>query len=101
MIHVSKMTIDRIRPHVLIHRTERNADGTPVRMKINGKMKTWKTRPGCWMLPVKYGIRDCYYIGDWDWDSPIPQQYKNYLSPSDYAIPENGEEYEKFTMQKP
>ncbi len=53
------------------HKTAKNADGTPVRARVNGKCKTWKTRPDDFRLPVKYGLRDCFYItpenaGDWE-----------------------------------
>lgn len=52
------------------HRSLVNSDGTPVRCRRNGKLKTWKTRPGCFQLPVKYGLRECFYltpdnIADW------------------------------------
>lgn len=44
------------------HRTERNADGTAVRCRANGKCQTWKTRPDDFRLPVKYGLKFCFYI---------------------------------------
>jgi len=46
----------------LYHTKLRNADGTPVRCRVNGKCKTWKTRPEEFQLPVKYGLRGCFYI---------------------------------------
>lgn len=33
-----------------------------VRVRRNGKTKTWKTRPLEFQIPVKYGLRDCFYI---------------------------------------
>ena len=36
--------------------------GFPVRCRQNGKLKTWKREPGRWQLPVKYGLRRCFYI---------------------------------------
>jgi len=53
------------------HKTAKNADGTPVRARVNGKCKTWKTRPDDFRLPVKYGLRDCFYLtpenaADWE-----------------------------------
>ena len=45
------------------HVTLRNADGTAVRCRANGQLKTWKTRPSEWRLPVKHGLRDCFYLG--------------------------------------
>ena len=29
----------------------------------NGAVKTWVTRPGEWKMPVKHGLKDCFYIG--------------------------------------
>lgn len=51
-------------PHgtIFYHKVHRNADGTPVRCRKNGRCKTWKRDPGRWILPVKYGLRDCFYI---------------------------------------
>ena len=46
----------------LWHRTARNADGSPVRCRANGKVKLWKTRPNEFRLPVKYGLRECFYL---------------------------------------
>ena len=39
-----------------------NADGTPARCRVNGKCRTWVTRPDDFRLPVKHGLRDCFYI---------------------------------------
>lgn len=52
------------------HKTLKNADQTPVRCRVNGKCRTWKTRPGQFSLPVKHGLKNCFYInemnaGDW------------------------------------
>lgn len=44
------------------HIAATNADGTPLRCRVNGKCKTWKTRPSEFRLPVKYGLKDCFYI---------------------------------------
>lgn len=44
------------------HRTLRNSDGTPVRCRVNGRCKVWKTRPDDFQLPVKYGLKECFYI---------------------------------------
>ncbi len=46
----------------LYHKTARNADGTAKRCRVNGKLKTWKTRPDDWQLPVKHGLYDYFYI---------------------------------------
>ena len=44
------------------HATLKNSDGSPVRVRRNGKTKLWKTRPSDFKIPVKYGLRDCFYI---------------------------------------
>ena len=43
-------------------RTLTNADGSPLRVRRNGRLKTWKTRPGQYRLPVKYGLKTGAYI---------------------------------------
>jgi hypothetical protein len=44
------------------HVSLKNSDKTPVRCRVNGKCQTWKTRPGCFKLPVKHGLKTCFYI---------------------------------------
>ena len=44
------------------HMTLTNADGTPLRARRNGKTKVWKTRPGAFNIPVKYGLREHFNI---------------------------------------
>lgn len=44
------------------HKTLRNSRGEPVRCRVNGRCKTWKTRPEDFSLPVKYGLYECFYI---------------------------------------
>lgn len=48
--------------HELWHVSAKNADGTPLRCRVNGACKTWKTRPDDFRLPVKHGLRNCFYI---------------------------------------
>jgi hypothetical protein len=55
---------------ILHHATIKNADGTPARCRVNGQCQTWKTRPDDFRLPVKHGLKTCFYItqanaGDW------------------------------------
>ena len=47
---------------VLYHLVERNADGSPFRARVNGKCKTWKTRPEDFRLPIKHGLYKHYYV---------------------------------------
>jgi hypothetical protein len=44
------------------HKTAKNADGTPVRCRANGRCKVWVTRPNDYRLPVKHGMYNCFYI---------------------------------------
>lgn len=60
------------------HTSLKNADGTPVRCRVNGKCKTWKTRPTEFRLPVKYGLRDCFYI--------TPANAEEWVTPADYLL---------------
>jgi hypothetical protein len=39
-----------------------NADGTPVRCRVNGKCKTLKKQPEDFRLPVKHGLADYFAI---------------------------------------
>jgi hypothetical protein len=51
------------------HVSQKNADGTPVRCRRNGKTKTWKTRDGEFRIPVKYGLRGCFYIDNFEYNN--------------------------------
>ncbi len=44
------------------HRSLIDSRGFPMKCHASGKLKTWKTRPNDFQLPVKYGIRQCFYI---------------------------------------
>ena len=46
----------------LYHKTVRGSDKAPARCRVNGKCKTWKTRPEMFQLPVKHGLYTCFYI---------------------------------------
>jgi hypothetical protein len=47
---------------ILEHKVLLNADGTPMRVRVNGKCKVWKTRPEEFRLPVKHALNYCFYI---------------------------------------
>lgn len=60
------------------HVTLRNADGSAVRCRANGRMKTWKRDPARFRLPVKHGLKCCFYLepsnaGDWLTYDPIEE----------------------------
>lgn len=71
-----------------------NADGTPSRIRANGALKVWK-RPlpdgrVRWRLPVKHGLRECFYIGT-DAGSGDPSDwYVGYGCETPGASPETG-----------
>lgn len=45
----------------LYHVSEKNADGTPQRWRVNGKCKTWKTNDD-WKLPIKHAMMEFSYL---------------------------------------
>lgn len=51
------LTVDRF-----THSTLKNADKSPLRVKRNGKTKTWKRKPDDFSIPVKYGLYGYSYI---------------------------------------
>ena len=52
----------------LYHDTHRNADGTAQRWRVNGKVKTWKTRPNDIQIPLKHGLYSYGYLTQDDLD---------------------------------
>ena len=57
---------------IFYHETVTNADNiTPLRVRVTGKCKTWKTRPFEFKLPVARGLYEHGYIthenaGEWN-----------------------------------
>jgi hypothetical protein len=49
---------------IFYHVRLRNADGTAVRARVNGKCKLWKQEPERFQLPMKHGLRDCFYLSN-------------------------------------
>jgi hypothetical protein len=55
---------------ILHHIIKRNADNTPMRLRVSGKCQTWVRRPDEFKLPVKYGFYESGYLtpqnaGEW------------------------------------
>jgi hypothetical protein len=44
------------------HKTIKNANGDPIRVRRSGQTKLWKTRPTEFKIPYKYGLYDHGYI---------------------------------------
>lgn len=49
---------------ILYHATQRNADGTPQRWKVNGMPKVWKRDPARVRVPLKHGLYDYDYLDE-------------------------------------
>ena len=47
---------------VLHHKTLTNSDGSPLRARVNGTLRTWKRDPSRFQLPMKHGLKQCFYI---------------------------------------
>ena len=52
----------------LYHVINRNSDGSPERWRVNGQVKTWKTRPNEVRIPVKHGLYSYDYLTQDDLD---------------------------------
>jgi hypothetical protein len=48
--------------HYFYHRTLKTAKKEPLRARTNGACKVWKRQPEKFMLPMKYGLYDYFYI---------------------------------------
>ena len=46
------------------HKFTQNADGSRLRVRRNGKTRTWKRTPNRFEIPVKYGLYQYYIIDD-------------------------------------
>lgn len=47
---------------ILHHKTAKNADGTPMRFKVNGQVKTWKKDKDRVRVPLKRGMYEYSYL---------------------------------------
>lgn len=47
---------------VLLHAVATNADGSPRRWRVNGKVRTWKRDPLRVMVPLKHGLYAFGYL---------------------------------------
>ena len=60
---ITKQIAESLSSRDILHNTVlKNADKTPLRARVNGKCKTWKRDPDNFRLPVKYGLKTCFYI---------------------------------------
>ena len=47
---------------ILHHMTNKNADGTPQRWRVNGMVKLWKRDPNRIQVPLKHGLYGYDYL---------------------------------------
>jgi hypothetical protein len=69
----------------LLHMTEKNKDGTPCRARVSGKVKTWKTKPGLFCVPVKYGLRTAFYLQNYNDNDDGAPMSDRFQSRNDFA----------------
>lgn len=48
--------------NTIYHISVKDSRGNPMKVRVNGKCKIWKTRPNEFRLPVKYGLYEYGYI---------------------------------------
>lgn len=53
-----------LKPGEFVHVEELNADGTPQRYKVTGKVKLWKRSPERVHVPVKRGMKEYAEINE-------------------------------------
>ena len=46
----------------IYHVSLKDSQGRALKVRVNGKCKTWKTRENEFKLPVKYGLYKHFYI---------------------------------------
>lgn len=67
MKKLCRENVEELRSGTILHHiTTRNADGTPLRGRVNGKVIVWKTRPLKFKVPMKYGMSCWFYITEMD-----------------------------------
>lgn len=60
---ITKSIAISLKPGQILHHVSlKNADKTPMRVRVTGRVKTWKTRPDDFRIPVVHGLRDYGYI---------------------------------------
>jgi hypothetical protein len=61
---------------ILFHTSRKGSLGVALRARVNGKVKTWKSKAYAdkFEIPMKYGLYECFYItnsnaADWTLDN--------------------------------
>ena len=47
---------------IIYDKIYKNADGTPARWRVNGKVQTWKRNPERVKVPIKRGLYEYSYL---------------------------------------
>ena len=60
---ITKEIAQRLRTgQTLYHKELTNKDGSPLRARVNGAVKFWKCSPERFQIPMKHGLKECFYI---------------------------------------
>jgi hypothetical protein len=51
---------------IIYYRCATNADGTPMRAKVMGRVKLWKRSPERIQIPMKRGLRETFHVTEDD-----------------------------------
>lgn len=49
---------------VIYNAAHKNADQSPLRARVNGKIKFWKSRPSEFEVPLKLGLKTFLYLNE-------------------------------------
>ena len=64
------MTLEQVKAlrigQIVYEHAALNADGTPLRWRVNGKIKLWKRTPNRVRVPVKNGLWNHAYITEYN-----------------------------------
>jgi len=53
---------------IIYHVSKKNSDGTAMRARVSGKVKTWKRDASRVHVPVKHGLYESYWIDETNLD---------------------------------
>jgi hypothetical protein len=77
---ITKERAISLKPGTLLwHTSVKNANGTALRAKVNGRCKTWKRDVERFELPMKHGMYDYFYITAFnahEWSTNDPDNQK-------------------------
>lgn len=87
MKEVTLKSLQRFKPRHLVHQSITNKSGNAYTVRITGAIQTWKTYPDLFVVPVKYGMYDSFYITNIDdYDHRLPAKYRKLSPASNWRI---------------